>query len=788
MPLPFRLLLLAPLVGVAPAADLDWPEDGIEPRPVLRREWPDEAPAAERIAAEFARFAKLGFGTVEIAPAAAVDPELWPGPSWAEAIDQASEAAATAGLRLDLRCHAGPAPAAGAFPALALEPVERGHRGGPLDWDLSDAPPFCLAAWPSHGDPVDLLPLIDPESGRLHWDAPPGPWRIFGLRSRVAGPTLDPFSPDATAAWLDELSQRTLTERPREVHAYTRAVSEPRGANWTAGLLAAFERQHGYRLPDELPALFGDDDAGSSDRVLCDFRQTLAELQLDSLTAWHELCRQTGSLSRATLGPAAAHPIDLAASIDLPGMPAGPFTPYAASAAHLSTRPLVHAEVGGLDRIRPNDLRDAIQNAWLAGANQLSFRLPADAPAPPAALAGLATWVTRVQSALQHGAPDPDLLLYYPAHDFWSERGGIPDSEPERSAWLAGTGFQRCVGEFQRAGIGFDIVSDRLLERASVVDDRILLGGLSYRCLILPDVRRLPETTALLLLELARRGGRIGVLGSWPDDVPGLLQPDLRRGTMFQALMAVPAHHSHSADQPLALAEAFGIAPEPMTDHGLRCLRRSHADGHHYLVVNPGTEVVDAWFELARPAAAVAVLDPSLAQLRGCLPSHESDDGTRQFRLRIGPGETRILRSFREPPGEVPAYPIVDGEARPIQGPWTLTPATDSDEELPAVLSPIPGSWRGVDGLEPGPVRYRSTFTHPGDGRWLLDLGEVAGSARIRLNDRPAVDSVLPPHHLEVTRLLRSGENALEIEVHQSAEASLAGLLGPPRLIRLATP
>lgn len=780
------LLLLANPAALAAAPDLGWPQDELEPRPVLQREWPDEAPGEERIAAEFASFADFGFGTVEVAPSPTVDVELWPAPSWTVAIDAASRLAGENGLQLDLRCHPGSAPAPGGFPALTLEPIQFRHLGGLLEWDAEGNLPLCLAAWPGHGEPVDLLPEVNPENGLLSWDAPPGPWQIYGLRSVVAGEALDPFSPEATAYWLGDLAQRTLSDQPREVRAYTRPVADVPGANWSPSFLAAFERQRGYRLPDQLPALFGDIDAGTGDRVLCDFRQTLAELHVDNLAAWHELCRQTSSLSRATFAAGSGHPVDLASVVDLPGMSAP--SPYATSAAHLGTKPLVHAELGAIGDSPPAELRSKIHESWLAGANQSSLRIPAEEAVPSAGLAALGGYLARVQSVLQQGAPDPDLLLYYPAHDFWSERGGIPGSQPERSEWLEGTGFHRCARDFHRAGIGFDVVSDRLLERASVVDDRILLGGLSYRCLILPDVRRLPETTALLLLELARRGGRIGVLGRWPDDVPGFPQPDIRRGTMFQALMNIPDSRSHSADDPLPLAAAFGVEPEAMTRHGLRCIRRSHALGHHYLVVNPGREPVDAWFGLARPAAALAVLDPKLPRLRGLADSRasgEAEDAPPEFHLRIGPGEARILRSFHEDPGEEARWPEIGGTPVSIAGPWTLRSV--GDDEAEPLTAPFPGSWRslGRPDLHAGPIAYHAAFPHPGEGDWLLDLGSVAGCARVSVNGKSAGESLLPPHHLSIDHLLKSGDNELVVEIHQSGEADLAGLLGPVRLVPL---
>ena len=51
-------------------------------------------------------------------------------------------------------------------------------------------------------------------------------------------------------------------------------------------------------------------------------------------------------------------------------------------------------------------------------------------------------------------------------------------------------------------------------------DGQILTGGLTYQGIILPEVRCMPERTAHKLLELTRRGARIGVLGELPKTSP----------------------------------------------------------------------------------------------------------------------------------------------------------------------------------------------------------------------------------------------------------------------------
>lgn len=114
------------------------------------------------------------------------------------------------------------------------------------------------------------------------------------------------------------------------------------------------------------------------------------------------------------------------------------------------------------------------------------------------------------------------------------------------------------------------------------------------------------------------------------------------------------------------------------------------------------------------------------------------------------------------------------------------------------------GDWSRFGlGVYSGLVRYSRVFSmkdgEPGNGRWFLELGEVAGTAEVRLNGRKAGTRVAPPWRLEVTGLLAEGENQVEIVVantlanHYSVGIptpyvhegqTVSGLLGPVRLER----
>lgn len=795
-----------------------WPALEPESRPWLRWRWSAAGEAPADPLPTLREIAAAGFGGVEIVPAGPDPAGSWPSPGWIERLTLAAAACEELGLGFDLATQVGPAPSApaglDAAREQALVPVIEVATGGPVELDLPEGEIDGLGAWPRQGPPVGLFEFVDPETRQLRWEAPPGTWRLYGAIHHPAGGHLDPFSPEAMVgqlARLDDAFAAAAAPFPR-ARVLERTIAS--AGDWSPALVPAFRRLRGYDLLAELPALLGDATPGAVERVISDYRETLDDLRYETLLAWHEHSRSQGSLSRSLLAGDPGHPLDVHAVADIPGMlvslekegppPITAFFP--GSAAHLTFKPLVQGCFRSDSKLTPARLKTAADRLWLAGVNQLLLdgRGTAETPAPLDPGTGLwrhlgafAGYIDRCQSVLQTGAPDPDLLLYFPAHDFHVERGGLPDDPLERERWLAPSGFHRAATAFYEGGVGFDIVSDRLLRQAVVAEGRIILGGLTYAGLVLPEVDRLPETTATRLLDLARAGARLGVMGEWPRDVPGLPAPDIRRGTLVGAIQAMPDAAIVESPDPLDLAVRLGVTPEPMTRHGLRFVRRRHFEGHHYFLVHTGGRPLDEWVPLATPAAAVRLLDPRFPERSGFAEVRQTDSGP-SLRLRLAPGESRILRTYREPPEADAAWKefTPDREPVPIAGMWNVE-FLEGDPVRPAAFAtPVLGSWKTL--ADPavaeftGVARYTIEFelADPGDGHWQLDLGGVAHSAEIHLNGLPAGTAFAPPHCFDVGPMLRPGMNTLSIRVANLLAPDRpelpAGLLGPVRLIPLA--
>ncbi|MBN1421560.1 MAG: hypothetical protein JXP34_22495, partial [Planctomycetes bacterium] len=110
------------------------------------------------------------------------------------------------------------------------------------------------------------------------------------------------------------------------------------------------------------------------------------------------------------------------------------------------------------------------------------------------------------------------------------------------------------------------------------------------------------------------------------------------------------------------------------------------------------------------------------------------------------------------------------------------------------------GDWSRIDGLAfySGGARYRKKVSLDAARirkGTILDLGGVAASAEVRVNGRLAGVKIAPPWRIDVSDLIRAGENEVEVLVYNTLAnhygtiptryrgSPVSGLLGPVRLV-----
>ncbi|WP_217371882.1 glycosyl hydrolase [Spirosoma rhododendri] len=659
---------------------------------------------------------------------------------------------------------------------------------------------------------------------------------------------IDHFSKTATDHYLNHFDSAFRGHKLTGLRAFfndSYEVDDAQGeGNWTPALLAEFQKRRGYDLRNYLPALLGQarpgqervsksaaqekpgadgQDADASTgfrvadstgvRVLSDYRETLSDLLLDNYTrTWHDWAGRRGKLIRNQAHGSPANILDLYAATDIPEIEGTDLLriKFASSAANVTGKPLISSESATWDNEHflstLGDVKKDLDLFWLGGVNHVFYHgtnySPQQAEWPGwlfyAAVhvnpnnsfwpdfGKLNQYGARVQSFLQQGKPDNDVLLYLPIYDAYARPGKVLLQHFDGiEHGFNGLPIERIAQHMLDRGYSFDYISDRQIQQLSNANTRLQAPGGTYQTLLVPDAWLIPLETFQKLLTLARNGATILFVGQLPSDVPGLGNLAGRRAT-FQALrkpLSVPDRLDGIRPVPVgkgrlivgstveAVLAYARIRQESMTSSGLHYVRRSSGEGQYtYFVVNRGSEPVNSWVILGTPATSAVLYDPMTEQI-GQAQVKENGGRGGEVRLQLQPGESLIIAT-NQPGAAAPyAYRATAGPAQPITGTWKLNFLTGGPQLPKATEIASLESWTELNeaGVKEfsGSASYSITFPRPTGSaqRWQLDLGKVAESARVRLNGRDLATLLGPTYQLTLPDSLLRDQNELTVVV-----------------------
>lgn len=637
------------------------------------------------------------------------------------------------------------------------------------------------------------------------------------------GYVIDHFSGRAVKDYLarfDEAFARAGAAFPHNVFNDSYEVYK---ADWTEGLFDQFYARRGYRLEEHLPEFLSEVRTDTVARIVSDYRETLSDLLLENFTRqWTAWAHSHGTLTRNQAHGSPGNLIDLYAAVDVPecegfgltdfgikGLRKDSLTrpnfsdismlKYASSAAHIAGKPYTSSETftwltehfrTSLSQCKPD-----LDLMFLSGVNHVYFHgttySPKDDPWPgwkfyasidmsptnsiwrdaPAFF----TYITRCQSMLQQGRPDNDFLLYLPLYDLWYEQEGRLLMFDIHKMDKRAPRFIEAVNKIRGAGYDVDYISDRFLVRTACRDGRLLTpGGVDYKALVVPGARFMPVEVLRKLVELAEDGATLVFLDLYPEDVPGWGKLDERRkefASLLRRLKHLPAGRVlFGTDYDATLAQA-GVPSERLSkDYGLSYLRRAHEEGYLYFISALTGRDTDGWIPLSVEATSVVRYDP-MDGTYGKIPLRKRDGRTEVY-LQLASGESAFLKTYtaRDVPADARPCYGESGQALTLDGLWdfrflTSTPRVD---DAPAEVSL--GSWTDLPGdsvkATMATARYTIRFCLPkGADEWMLSLGDVRESARIRINGHDAGTLWALPYRRLVGRYLKPGENVLEVEV-----------------------
>lgn len=647
------------------------------------------------------------------------------------------------------------------------------------------------------------------------------------------GPVLDYFDAAALQHYLkhfealDSISLRAAYHDSYEVYK----------ANWTSHFLQKFRQLRGYDLQPYLAKLKSNANDDSALRILYDYRETMSDLLTDSFTAvlsgWS---RQHKLLLRDQAHGSPANIIDLYAMADIPetesfgsskfpipllrfdsdyvaanfGRPDPLILKMASSSANLAGRKLVSSEtatwLANHFKVSLAQVKPQVDLLFTAGINHIFYHgiaySPTEAPFPgwlfyaatnfgPGSsiwpdLPELNHYIQNCQQRLQNSTADPDVLLYFPISDIWSQPSDPEDpSWPlqlmdvhHADSWLLNAPVGQLARQLLNEGYQFDYVSDRWLQKLHVNGDGSLrVGQQSYKALLFPSLTHLPMATARKLDSLIRQGAHIKFAGTLPHSSTGLKDWPQRQEELKKMVDRWAALPGLQLPEHAPLQSGLAVEPELLPSIGLSFIRKKMGADDLYFITNLGNQFQEGSIRLARSGRTAICYDPLTGQ-SGRLTIQQINRQT-QCVISLPPGRSLFIRlSERSIPAKLFLFYRIAGPALPLHLHWTI--------QFPGLRSLETDSLQSWTMLGDsshayfsGKAVYTTHFSMKGkinpEGYWL-QLGDVRETAEIRLNGHLLGKRCFLPYTIYLPATLLKKQNQLEIGVRNLAANAIIQL------------
>ena len=634
------------------------------------------------------------------------------------------------------------------------------------------------------------------------------------------GLVIDPFSYTATRYYLKRFD---LPRIRNNVRAFYNDSYEIYGANWTDDFLGEFSRRRGYDLSPYLSVIKENEELPDASRVWQDYHRTIADLLSEYFThPFDSVAHALGGVSRNQAHGSPGNLIDLYGQCDIPetesfgssnfniplvrvdenyevdrfGRPNPLMMKFASSAAHLHGKPLVSAEaltwLADHFKVTLSQIKPQIDELFTAGINHLFFHgttfSPVDKPFPGRLfyastnfnrhshfyeyLPELSRYISNCQRVLQQSSANNDLLLYFPAHDYWRKMGDnqnvyLFDVHKVRTDDELKS-FDHAAIWLKNNGYAFDYISDNILRQAIVRDGAIVLSGGSYKALLIPRVNDLPFETYHEIDRLINDGARVLFEEAFPNNVTGLADYQNRQA----ALSDITKRWKEQLPAPDILSRLLPskIRSEEMARKGLSFIRKQLADTTCYFIANLENRFERGIITLSSPAKSVLYSSP-LTGKEQPLEIRSSSPTSVSVELSLLPGESCILKLLsHKTAGKKMNFPVFKTE-KELNAPFTITFLKGEPRLLPPIVTDKLKSWTLLGDTSQtaffsGTARYETTFELENiPSSATLDLGDLREMATVYINEVEIGKVWSVPYRLSIPKGVLKKQNKLWIDV-----------------------
>jgi hypothetical protein len=690
-------------------------------------------------------------------------------------------------------------------------------------------PLIALMAYSDSGDVVNLTNRVTAGKA-LDWVAPPGSWTLYALfegwhgkMAERAGPggegdVIDHFSGKAIDTYLKHFDDIFKDYDIKSLRGYfndSYEVDDASGqANWTNDLFNEFMIRRGYDLRTVLPALFQKDTPDKNSRVLSDYRQTISELILEKFTThWTAWANKQGKTTRNQAHGSPGNILDLYAASDIPETEGSEITrlKFASSAANVTGKQYASCEaatwLGEHFTSSLSDVKKAADLFFLSGINHLFYHGTCFSPqneAWPGFLfyaaveftpansfwndfAKLNSYVARVQSFLQSGKSDNDILLYFPIFNRYADYGrGMLEHFDAISPAYNDTPFKTGAETMLEKGYSFDYISDLQIKNTDAEGNLLLTHGNTYKTLIIPGSKYIPIETFSQVLRLASSGASILIYGALPENVAGWADMEsrsddfrkMKEGLNFKPTKTETVSEAIVGNGKIimgielnSLLSYAGIRREPMADNGIKFVRRESKTGSYYFINNQSDKPFEGWLPLSVKASYTAIYNP-MTEKTGTAQKRISVNGESEIYMKLNAGESMIIETSSVKVKGKP-YTFFEPSSDPvaISGTWKVDfvtggPTLPESREVRELKS-----WTDFGGNDlknfSGTAKYTIFFKKPAGkaDAYSLNLGKVFNSVKVTLNGKEMGTLIGPDFSVEIDKSLIKPVNTLELSV-----------------------
>jgi len=658
--------------------------------------------------------------------------------------------------------------------------------------------------------------------GTLNWNVPSGNWIIERTGMTPTGVRNSPASPEGTGLEADKMSKEHITahfnaflgEIIKRVPAEDRKTwkvtvedsYETGGQNWTDGLIEKFSSAYGYDPTAYLPVLQGKvvGSAALSDRFLWDLRRFVADkVAYEYVAGLREISHRNGLTTWLENYGHWGFPGEFLQYGGQSDEIGGEFWSVgnlgnienraASSSAHIYGKTRVSAEsfTSGDPAFSryPAQMKQRADRFFTEGINNSLLHVFIEQPDDtkmPGVNAPFGNEFNRHNTWFY----DMDIFLKYLKRCNMMLQQGRYVADV---AYFIGEDAPKMTGvqdPEMPGGYSFDYINAEVIRtRLAVKNGRLFLpDGLSYGVLVLPKMETIRPEVLLKIKELVNQGAV--VLGPKP-----LRSPSLQNfGKADEQVQAIAAELWGKVNGTDTRVNHFGkgmvingmdlqqvmdlikVKPDLSITpaDSVLFIHRTLKDGDIYFISNQkNTPVkIDARFRLG--GKVPELWDPVSGSVRN-LPAYSQNGNTTTVPLELDAiGSAFVI--FRKDvvkaaDAEKINYPQ-PLQTMAITGPWTVTFEKNMRGPAGPVVFKRLADWAQStnDSIKyySGAAIYRSTvnLVQPGKGMQVkLDLGSLSAIAKVKVNGVEAGGVWTAPYEVDITKLLKSGKNELEIKV-----------------------